>query len=88
MHPTVRAILAGLTAIVALLALYFGLLTLASDWQFTLEQFAEFWPYILMLAGGFGVLNFAPINPQPVAIELQIQRPGEPAPRRFRWLLK
>ena len=55
MPATLRAILAGLTAVLALLAVYFGLLTLVSDWQFTREQFAEFWPYILTLAGGFGV---------------------------------
>lgn len=54
MFPTLRSALAGLTAIVALLAVYFGLLTLVSDWQFTLAQFAEFWPYILTLAAGFG----------------------------------
>lgn len=35
-----------------------------------------------------GVLSFAPIKPQPAAIELQIQRAGESAPRRFRWPLK
>lgn len=35
-----------------------------------------------------GVLRFAPIKPRPAAIELQIQRAGEPAPRRFRWPLK
>lgn len=35
-----------------------------------------------------GVLSFAPIKPPPAAIELQIQRAGESAPRRFRWHLK
>lgn len=35
-----------------------------------------------------GVLRFAPISPLPDAIELRIQRPGEPAPRSFRWALK
>lgn len=35
-----------------------------------------------------GVLSFAPIKPQPAAIELQIQRAGEATPRRFRWPLK
>lgn len=35
-----------------------------------------------------GVLSFAPVRPLPAAIELQIQRPGEAAPRRFRWPLK
>ncbi len=35
-----------------------------------------------------GVLRFKPIAPQPQAIELQIQRVGEPAARSFRWQLK
>jgi len=35
-----------------------------------------------------GVLQFKPISPQPHAIELRIQRPGESAPRSFRWQLK
>ncbi len=55
MHSTLRAVLAGVIASLALLAVYFGLLTLVSDWQFTREQFAQFWPFIVALAGGFGV---------------------------------
>ena len=35
-----------------------------------------------------GVLRFNAISPQPNAIELQIERPGEPKPRSFRWQLK
>lgn len=35
-----------------------------------------------------GTLKFNAISPQPKAIELQIQRPGEPKPRLFRWQLK
>lgn len=35
-----------------------------------------------------GTLKFNPISPAPSAIELQIQRPGEPKPRSFRWQLK
>lgn len=35
-----------------------------------------------------GVLRFNAISPQPKAIELQIQRPGEPKPRVFTWRLK
>jgi len=35
-----------------------------------------------------GVLRFNPISPQPQSIELRIQRPGESAPRSFRWQLK
>lgn len=32
-----------------------------------------------------GVLRFKAISPQPQAIELKLQRPGEPSPRVFRW---
>jgi hypothetical protein len=35
-----RAIWIGLMALLALLGVYFGLLTLVSGWQFTLDQFA------------------------------------------------
>jgi hypothetical protein len=35
-----------------------------------------------------GVLRFEPITPLPAVLELRIQRPGEPAPRSFRWSLK
>lgn len=32
-----------------------------------------------------GVLVFAPLQPRPASIELQIQRAGEAAPRSFKW---
>ena len=35
-----------------------------------------------------GVLRFKSIAPMPQAIELRIQRAGEPAPRSFRWQLE
>ena len=35
-----------------------------------------------------GVLEFKPVSPMPAAIELQIKRNGETAPRLFRWQLK
>lgn len=35
-----------------------------------------------------GVLRFKPLVPPPQAIELQIARDGEPAPRTFRWRLR
>jgi Cu+-exporting ATPase len=38
-----------------LLAVYFGALTLVSGWSFTVNQFSEFWYYIVPLAAGFGV---------------------------------
>jgi len=44
----------GASALSALLGIYFGVLTLLSGWSFALSQFAEFWPYIVTLALGFG----------------------------------
>jgi hypothetical protein len=35
-----------------------------------------------------GTLDFAPVVPRPGAVELRVQRPGEPAPRVFRWGLQ
>jgi len=46
---------AGLLASAIILSFYFGALTLVSGWQFTVEQFADWWPYIVALATGFGV---------------------------------
>jgi YHS domain-containing protein len=45
----------GTLAFGALLAIYFGALTLISGWKFTVGQFAEFWYYIVPLAAGFGI---------------------------------
>jgi Cu+-exporting ATPase len=44
-----------MTAFAMLVAAYFGLLTLASGWKFTVSQFSDFWFYILPLAAGLGV---------------------------------
>lgn len=35
-----------------------------------------------------GVLKFAAFEPLPAAVELRIARPGETAPRTFRWAIK
>lgn len=35
-----------------------------------------------------GVLRFNAVTPTPTGVELRIRRPGEPAPRAFRWQLK
>lgn len=51
----IKSILAGLLGVLALLALYFGILTLVSGWNFAQQQFAQFWYYITTLALGFGV---------------------------------
>jgi len=45
----------GVGAFGALLAVYFGALTLVSGWTFTWQQFAEFWYFIVPLAAGFGL---------------------------------
>jgi YHS domain-containing protein len=45
---------AGVLASAGILGFYFGALTLVSGWQFTVEQFFDWWPYIVALAVGFG----------------------------------
>ena len=45
----------GLTAFGALLAVYFGALTLVSGWSATLAEFFRYWYYIVPLAAGFGL---------------------------------
>src|SRR3989337_2008379 len=50
----IRPIAAGALAFSALLAVYFGVLTLVSGWSFTVSQFREFWYYVLPLGAGFG----------------------------------
>jgi len=44
----------GAAAFVLMLAVYFGVVSLVSGWDFTLEQFADFWFFIIALALGFG----------------------------------
>jgi Cu+-exporting ATPase len=39
----------------ALLTVYFSVLTLVSGWDFTWEQFREFWYFVVALTVGFGV---------------------------------
>lgn len=45
----------GALAFGLLLAAYFGAVSLVSGWRFTLDQFSEFWYYVVPLAAGFGV---------------------------------
>lgn len=49
------AVLRGVLASLALLTIYFLVLTLVSGWQFALEQFFSFWYFIVSLALGFGI---------------------------------
>lgn len=50
-----RPVSFGALAFVLMLAVYFGVLTLVSGWSFTLDQFAQFWYFIVPLAIGFGI---------------------------------
>ncbi len=45
----------GAGAMVLLLAIYFGVVSLISGMEFALEQFAQFWYFIVALALGFGI---------------------------------
>jgi Cu+-exporting ATPase len=45
----------GAGALVLLLAIYFGVVSLISGKDFALEQFAKFWYFIVPLALGFGI---------------------------------
>ena len=50
-----RPLALGLAGALALLSLYFGIVTLVSGWEFAKTQFSSFWYFIIPLAGGFGV---------------------------------
>lgn len=54
-RPVVPAAGIGLLGSLALLTIFFALLTALSGWEFTLDQFREFWPYLIALATGFGI---------------------------------
>ena len=45
----------GVASSSLLLAVYFLLLTLVSGWEFTLDQFMQYWYFVVALAVGFGV---------------------------------
>lgn len=51
----IRPVQFGVAALVLLLAVYFGVVSLISGKDFALEQFAKFWYFILLLALGFGI---------------------------------
>ncbi len=53
--PLLRAAFGGAMATMGLLTIYFGLLTLVSDWGFTRAEFARSWPFVVALAIGFGI---------------------------------
>lgn len=55
-QPTfIRPIQFGACALVLLLLIYFGVVSLISGLDFALDQFATFWYFIVPLALGFGI---------------------------------
>lgn len=52
---TAKSILYGILASIALIGVYFAVLTLVSGWEFAQSQFASFWYFIVSLAAGFGI---------------------------------
>lgn len=50
-----RPAMFGLMAVVLLLVVYFGVLSLISGWEFAVGQFSSYWKFILALAIGFGI---------------------------------
>jgi len=59
-HEAVQSILSkpiqfGTGALVLLLVIYFGVVGIISGMNFALEQFVEFWYFIVPLAMGFGI---------------------------------
>jgi Cu+-exporting ATPase len=52
---TLRPLAVGTLALLVMLGVYFGVLTLVSGWGFTVSQFGQFWYYVLPLALGFGI---------------------------------
>ena len=50
-----KPILYGVLASAILLGVYFAVLTLVSGWNFTQDQFFDFWYFIVSLSAGFGI---------------------------------
>lgn len=55
MARTLRPLAVGALAMLAMLAIYFGVLTLVSGWDFTVSEFSKYWYYVVALALGFGI---------------------------------
>ena len=51
----IRPLQFGTGALVLLLAIYFGVVSLISGGDFALEQFSRYWYFIVALASGFGI---------------------------------
>jgi hypothetical protein len=74
----------GMLAGAALLGVYFAALTLVSGWAFTIEQFGQFWYYIVALAAGFGLQVSACSSGCASSWRARRARPWSPPPARPR----
>lgn len=45
----------GIIGTIVLLSIFFSVVTLISSWQFAINQFLQFWYFIISLAIGFGI---------------------------------
>jgi len=50
-----RPALYGIAGTTVLLGVYFGIITLVSGWEFVMDQFSQFWYFVVSLAIGFGI---------------------------------
>ena len=55
MYKITEPITYGILAGIVLLGIYFTVLTLVSGWNFTQDQFSQFWYFVVSLATGFGI---------------------------------
>ncbi len=51
----IQTVTRGIEATIAMLAVFFLVVTFISGWEFTLNQFFAYWYFILGLAVGFGI---------------------------------
>ncbi len=51
----IKSVVYGTLASALLLAAYFAVLSLVSGWSFAVDQFSQFWYFIVSLAAGFGI---------------------------------
>lgn len=54
-HYDLRPVFTAAIAVLGMIGMYFGVLTLVSGWSFTVSEFARFWPFVVALALGFGI---------------------------------
>ncbi|MAZ40854.1 hypothetical protein CL654_01955 [bacterium] len=51
----IKSVSYGVFCATALLAVYFSVITAVSGWPFAVDQFSQFWYFVVSLAIGFGI---------------------------------